>query len=575
MFFSVSGSIEPQKSDRTPPGEESLSDRPRRVTGVAFDPITRVDSSNRDDSGGRSPSSLVSRGTTERVPGEPSSTNSKLHLVDSQSPKAEKPFSPSIAPISVLAPPWARKFRALLAASDITIIALAVVVAFIARFWLGETTTSFAKVAANYWLVTAVIIGTWIVTLSAHHTRDTSIIGMGLAEYQGVVKASVLAFGLLAIAAVILKVDVARGYFTLAFPLGIIGLLISRWVWRGWLIRQRRGGKFLSRAVVVGSRLDVEYVIGQIDRKAVTAYDVVGACVDNPTDNQIVVNSFTVPVVSNLHHVADAAANLKIDAVIVAGQPNVGSHFIRDLAWDLEGTAAELVVASRLTNIAGPRIRFRPVEGLPLMHVELPQFAVGKHVLKRVFDLVVSAIAIVILLPLLAMIAILVNQDSPGPVLFRQERVGRDGKLFHILKFRSMVQSAEDDLAGLLDKNDGAGILFKMKNDPRVTRTGRFLRKYSIDELPQLWNILIGDMSLVGPRPPLPLEVESYEERVHRRLYIKPGLTGMWQVNGRSNLDWDESVRLDLYYVENWSLTGDLVIIWRTFKVLRRAVGAY
>ena len=144
-----------------------------------------------------------------------------------------------------------------------------------------------------------------------------------------------------------------------------------------------------------------------------------------------------------------------------------------------------------------------------------------------------------------------------------------------MLKFRSMIRTAEDDLAGLLDRNEGAGVLFKIKNDPRITPVGRVLRKYSLDEIPQLWNILKGDMSLVGPRPPLQSEVASYEPHVHRRLYIKPGLTGMWQVNGRSNLDWDESVRLDLYYVENWSLMGDLVIMWRTLKVLRNASGAY
>ncbi|MBC7518302.1 MAG: sugar transferase [Microbacteriaceae bacterium] len=498
----------------------------------------------------------------------------KLRLVDGRTTAVEV-FSPSIVPLTVLAPSWARKYRTRLAASDLAVIAIAVVAAFVARFWFGETAASFAKVASNYWLVTAVIIGTWIITLSAHHTRDTSVVGMGLAEYQGVVKASILAFGLLAIAFVILKIDVARGYFTLAFPLGICGLLISRWAWRKWLIRQRRAGKSLSRAIVVGSRPDVEYVIGQIDRKAVTAYDIVGACVDDSNDDQLISKSTSVPVVSRLSHVAEAAANLKIDAVIVAGQPNFGNNFIRDLAWDLEGTAAELVVASRLTNIAGPRIRFRPVEGLPLMHVELPQFTGGKHVLKRGFDVCLSGLAIIALLPLMLVISLLVGRDSAGPVIFRQERVGRGGQTFHILKFRSMVESAEDDLAGLLDKNEGAGSLFKMKNDPRITRVGKFLRRYSIDELPQLWNIFVGDMSLVGPRPPLPGEVENYDPRVHRRLYIKPGLTGMWQVNGRSNLDWDESVRLDLYYVENWSLTGDLVIIWRTFKVLRRAVGAY
>ena len=209
------------------------------------------------------------------------------------------------------------------------------------------------------------------------------------------------------------------------------------------------------------------------------------------------------------------------------------------------------------------------------MHVELPQYVGGKHVMKRALDVCAAGSALLFLLPLLLVIALIIRRDTPGSVLFRQERVGRDGKKFSMLKFRSMIRTAEDDLAGLLDRNEGAGVLFKMKNDPRVTPVGRILRKYSLDEIPQLWNIVKGDMSLVGPRPPLQSEVASYEPHVHRRLYIKPGLTGMWQVNGRSNLDWDESVRLDLYYVENWSLTGDLVIMWRTLKVLRNASGAY
>jgi len=143
------------------------------------------------------------------------------------------------------------------------------------------------------------------------------------------------------------------------------------------------------------------------------------------------------------------------------------------------------------------------------------------------------------------------------------------------LKFRTMVTTAEDELDALRAQNEASGVLFKLKDDPRVTRVGKFLRRYSLDEFPQLWNVVVGEMSLVGPRPPLPREVQAYESHVHRRLYIKPGLTGMWQVNGRSDLSWDESVRLDLYYVENWSLTGDLMIVWRTFKTLVHPVGAY
>jgi exopolysaccharide biosynthesis polyprenyl glycosylphosphotransferase len=215
------------------------------------------------------------------------------------------------------------------------------------------------------------------------------------------------------------------------------------------------------------------------------------------------------------------------------------------------------------------------VEGLPLIHVEIPQFDGGKHLVKRVMDVTLAGLALLFLSPVFAMLAVLIRLDSEGSALFSQERVGRDGRIFRIYKFRSMVSAAPELLADLIANSEVNGVLFKMKNDPRVTRVGRTLRKFSLDELPQLWNVLRGDMSLVGPRPPLPKEVSTYEDHVHRRLYIKPGLTGMWQVNGRSNLSWEESVRLDLYYVENWSLLGDLIILWRTVKVVTQPVGAY
>ena len=233
------------------------------------------------------------------------------------------------------------------------------------------------------------------------------------------------------------------------------------------------------------------------------------------------------------------------------------------------------MLSSRLTDVAGPRIHFRPVDGLPLIHVETPTFDGGKHILKRSVDIMLSAIALIVLLPLMIAIGVAIKLDSPGPALFRQRRCSRNGRTFQMLKFRSMVQTAEDDLASLLDRNEGAGVLFKMRNDPRVTRVGRKLRRYSLDELPQIWNVLVGDMSIVGPRPPLVTEAACYEGKVRRRLFIKPGMTGLWQISGRSDLSWEESVRLDLYYVENWSLTGDLMIMWRTVKELVNPKGAY
>jgi exopolysaccharide biosynthesis polyprenyl glycosylphosphotransferase len=326
----------------------------------------------------------------------------------------------------------------------------------------------------------------------------------------------------------------------------------------------------------VGRRRDVEYVAAQLARKSGAAYEVVGVVLEcKGQESALQVGNRLVPAVCGLGKVEDFVLHTGADAVIVAGHLRKGTTYIRELGWRLERTSTELVLASSLTNVAGPRIRMRPVEGLPLMHVEMPQFTGGRHVAKRAMDICLSSAALLALGPLFLILAVLIRLDSPGPVFFSQDRAGRGSTLFRMYKFRSMVTTAEADLQKLTQLSEGNGVLFKMKNDPRVTGVGRWMRKYSLDELPQFYNVLRGDMSLVGPRPPLPSEVSSYNGHTYRRLFIKPGLTGLWQVSGRSDLDWDESIRLDLYYVENWSVAGDLILLWRTFKVVLMPVGAY
>lgn len=494
----------------------------------------------------------------------------QLHLVE-ELHTSSHPITAPASPSSAVA--WARSYRSRLRTSDSLIIVTVVLAAFAVNVDVLPSASTAALV--SYWTVAALVVAIWLVVLAAFHTRDSRVLCVGVAEYKRVVSASVMTFGLLAIAFVVVQVDLVRWYFVIAFPAGVVALVLNRWVWRRWLIWQGERGHSLSQVIVVGQRADVEYVVNQIAIKSGAAFTVVGAVID--ADGSVIPHSLpdSIPVCYSLDTVAHTAEGLGADAVVVAGPPAGQSDFIKKLAWDLEGTATDLIIAAGLANVAGPRIHLRPMEGLPLIHVEIPQFEGGKHIVKRAFDIVVSGIALIILTPLLAALAVIVRADSDGPALFRQERVGRDGRTFTIIKFRSMVTTATTDLAGLLDSNNGAGLLFKMKNDPRVTAAGKFLRKYSLDELPQLWNIFVGDMSLVGPRPPLATEVAGYETHVHRRLYIRPGLTGMWQVNGRSNLGWEESVQLDLYYVENWSLIGDIVILWRTFRTVLRPVGAY
>ncbi|THJ67848.1 sugar transferase [Arthrobacter echini] len=421
----------------------------------------------------------------------------------------------------------------------------------------------------------AIAVG-WMAAMALFRTRDSRMVGTGAGEYRKVVRASVSTFAATAIVVVLLDLQYYRSLLVFALPAGTLLLLGSRWLWRQWLIRQSRLGHYLSRVVVVGRTADVRYVAAQLAKKSGAAYDVVGAVYEGKSGGtELRTGERVVPAVSGLGRIEEFVMEIGADAVIVAGHLRKGSAYIRQLGWRLEASNTELVLASSLTNVAGPRITMRPVEGLPLMHVELPHFSGGRHVLKRAMDVVVSATVLAILSPLFLLLAVAVRHDSPGPALFAQERAGKDLTSFTMFKFRSMVTRAEDELELLKDQNQASGVLFKLRDDPRVTRLGHILRKYSLDELPQFWNVLRGDMSLVGPRPPLLSEVSGYEQHTHRRLLIKPGLTGLWQVSGRSDLDWDESVRLDLYYVENWSVMGDLMILWRTIKVVFKPVGAY
>jgi len=327
---------------------------------------------------------------------------------------------------------------------------------------------------------------------------------------------------------------------------------------------------------VIGRTKDVESVILQLQDNPAVGYRVAGVALNSlPRKASYGKPWYRIPVMSTLDDIEELVRRAGASIVIVAGTLPGGSHRLRELGWRLEDLSTELVLASRLTDIAGPRVHYRPVEGMPLMHVELPQFTGTRHLLKRLVDLTVGILALVILAPVLLLLAVVVKADSSGPVFYSQERIGRNGTTFRMHKFRSMTTDADLRLAELSSGNQGSGPLFKLHDDPRVTRCGKWMRRYSLDELPQLFNVLTGEMSLVGPRPPLRREVEAYEQPAHRRLLIKPGITGLWQISGRSNLSWQESVRLDLYYVENWSLMGDLMIMWRTAKAMVSAEGAY
>ncbi len=322
----------------------------------------------------------------------------------------------------------------------------------------------------------------------------------------------------------------------------------------------------LAEKVKVGAA----FLVGPVGPPAKLA---VGACV--PQASVWVSHIRDVPVVGDPGRILDAVDATGAHVVAVASHPDLAGQSLRRLSWALEERGVELVVSPGIVEVAGPRLSIRPVAGLSLLHLERPTLGGARMFAKTVFDRVLGGLLLLATAPLLALLAVAVRADSPGPVLFRQTRVGIDGRRFTMLKFRSMVRDAEERRDDLLDLDEGNGVLFKVRRDPRVTRVGSLLRRFSLDELPQLINVLRGDMSLVGPRPPLPEEVAEYDGDAVRRLRVRPGMTGLWQVSGRSDLSWEESLRLDLRYVDNWSMALDLSILWRTWRAVVRGAGAY
>jgi len=474
-------------------------------------------------------------------------------------------------------PDWRTIYARRLAITDTLAIVWVVVAVQLLRFgFTADQTVSQDDTSSDlsYSLISFGLIVAWSLVLGAYKTRDYRVVGSGSQEYKLVVNASVRLFGLVAIAAFLLKLELARGYVLLAFPAGIGVLLLTRWLWRQWLSVQRARGRYTSRLILVGTASSNKIIWGELQRVRQAGYDVVAMWVP-PTESGTAapgsVNVFETGTV------LEAMEHSGADTVAVTNSDVLGQDGVRALSWSLEPGRQHLILAPSLTDVSGPRVHSRPVAGLPLIHVETPRYDGAKQFTKRCFDVAASGIAIVVFSPVMLLVALIVRLSSEGPAFFRQERVGRNGESFTMLKFRSMVTDAEDRLQALIDHDQmvGNGVLFKMRDDPRVTPIGRFMRRFSVDELPQLFNIFLGHMSVVGPRPPLPKEVEQYEEHVHRRFLVKPGLTGLWQVSGRSNLSWEESVRLDLYYVENWSLTDDFILIWRTLKAVLGRDGAY
>jgi exopolysaccharide biosynthesis polyprenyl glycosylphosphotransferase len=417
----------------------------------------------------------------------------------------------------------------------------------------------------------------WLVLVALHHGFEQPSAGTGQQEFVRIFRSFVHLVVFVAVAAYVIQAEWAREIVLVALPLAFLLDLGGRFAARRWLSR-RQGREYGVRAVLaVGDAGAVSDFADAVLRDRSAAMVVRGACLlDGHAQDAEVLAAAGIRRLGDIDTVVEAAHEVGADAVAVVSANQVGSERLRSIAWQLEGTGMDLLVSPGLEEVAGRRIQVRSVAWSPLLHVEQPEFRGIRRLLKGAMDRAIALFALTCLLPVFAVVTVAVRLSSPGPALFRQTRVGRDGKTFRMLKFRSMFVDAESRLADLKSQNvHRVGPLFKLHDDPRVTRVGRILRRYSLDELPQLINVLLGHMSLVGPRPPLPSEVLEYRSDVRRRLLVKPGITGLWQVSGRSDLSWSESVRLDLRYVENWSPALDLMILWKTASAVLRGSGAY
>jgi exopolysaccharide biosynthesis polyprenyl glycosylphosphotransferase len=459
---------------------------------------------------------------------------------------------------------WTRDYLRKVALADLGCAVVGVFMAAQVRF--GSNVTSM------YLALSLALPVLWIAALWLAGAYDVRFIGTGSDEYRKVLNAGVSLTAAVAIFSYTVNLQLSRAYVVIALPSVTMFDLFARFAMRRRLHARRMRGKCLHHVVAVGHELAVANLVTELGRDWYHGLTVVGACVVRPGECDEVVG---VPVYGGLDDITAAVKAFGADTVAITACPEMDGVRLRSLAWELEKTGTDMCVSPALLDVAGPRTTIRPTAGLTLLHIDHPQLSGFRLVLKSLFDRCAAAAALVMLAPVMVALAATVWLHDRGPALFAQVRVGKDGHSFRMYKFRTMVVNAEKQRADLQASNDSDGVLFKLRRDPRVTTVGAHLRRLSLDELPQLFNVFLGHMSLVGPRPALPDEAAMYAEHVRRRLVVKPGLTGLWQVNGRSDLSWEESVRLDLRYVENWSFALDLQILWKTISVLVRGSGAY
>lgn len=464
---------------------------------------------------------------------------------------------------------WEQRYRRTVITSD-TVVTAFVVAAIGGFFGVRDAADWHEKWGILAFGTELLVVG----ALAVSRSWAPAVLGQGAEEFRRLGRSLFTAAVVLALGGIALTSRNIRLWIFVAIPAIALITMTARYLLRLWLHKQRKEGRCLRPVLAAGSPATVRDLITRARKFPHLGWRVEAVCTTDglgPDGDKL----DGVPVVGRLADLADHVRRDGYRVVAVTPDPYWSPDRLQRLAWNLEGSDAEMVVAPVLMEVAGPRLHVDAVLGIPLLRVSMPTFTGARRAVKEIVDRLGATILLVLFAPLMVLVGLLVMVDSPGGAVYRQRRVGKDGHEFTIFKFRTMVAGAHGARAELADRDEGAGLMFKIHRDPRVTRVGAVLRRYSLDELPQLFNVLTGSMSLVGPRPPLPEESAAYGPDIRRRLLVKPGLTGLWQISGRSDLPWEEAVRLDLRYVEDWSLALDTVILWKTLRAVLYGQGAY
>ncbi|MBU9762716.1 sugar transferase [Mycobacterium sp. TNTM28] len=443
------------------------------------------------------------------------------------------------------------------------------------RWWPGVLT-----LGDRHMMLLVLVAVTWFAALSVRNLTAENVLRTYVHELQLAVGVTVPLFGVVVVAYIlghfiphmhgVLYFDgIDLRHLAVALPLGLVGTMAVRYV-LSRRIAEAGGGR--TPVLLAGGQEAVQAMANAIRCYRRDRFEIVGACTTEPADKlgeSIGTGDHSVPVIGDDRSIVEAARKTGAQLVAAATTDRLGYDELLDLATDLEDAGVDLAVATDVPGAAEPAAR------MPMLQILAPGYRRARSMSKRLFDIVFSLAAVLATGPVMVTIAVAIKLTSPGPVFYISERIGRNGVPFRMVKFRSMRDGADRDVAEMIASTDDGPVFFKVKADPRVTPVGSVIRKYSLDELPQFFNVLAGSMSMVGPRPQVQREVDSYDETMRRRLLVKPGVTGQWQVSGRSNLSAAESIRHDVSYVNNCSMGLDLSIIAKTIGAVVRGEGAY